>query len=79
MYVIDSEEAKDGSKQGLKVRQQLIRVGTERGDYVSVESGLKAGDRLVSSGLFKLRTGMAVVEQNDVAPKTTETPRPSDS
>ena len=67
------------SKSGLKVRQQLVRLGADRGDFVSVESGLKIGERVVSAGQFKLRTGMAVVEQDAVAPKTAESPRPSDS
>jgi membrane fusion protein (multidrug efflux system) len=61
------------------VRQQLVRLGLERGDFVSVESGLKAGDRIVSAGQFKLRTGMAVVEHNEVVPASDEKPRPSDS
>jgi membrane fusion protein (multidrug efflux system) len=75
------EEQKDpaSGQSTEKVRQQLVRLGMERGDFVSVESGLKLGDRIVSSGQFKLRTGMAVVERNEVTPKTAETPRPADS
>jgi membrane fusion protein (multidrug efflux system) len=79
VYVIEPPSPNDNSKTALKVRQQLIRLGLERGDFVSVESGLKAGDKIVSSGLFKLRTGMSVVEQNNVVPKPAEAPRPSDS
>jgi membrane fusion protein (multidrug efflux system) len=79
VYVIETQAGDESGKAGEKVRQQLVRIGAERGDFVSVQSGLKAGDRIVSSGQFKLRTGMAVVEKNDVVPKTTESPRPSDS
>jgi membrane fusion protein (multidrug efflux system) len=80
VFVIEQPAStNDTAKAGLKVRQQLIRVGMERGDFVSVQTGLKAGEKIVSSGQFKLRTGMSVVEQNDVVPKTTEAPRPSDS
>jgi membrane fusion protein (multidrug efflux system) len=63
---------------GLVVQQQFIRTGQSRGDFVAVESGLKAGVKVASSGLFKLRNGMSVVENNDVVPKATETPRPPD-
>ncbi|HZR17940.1 MAG TPA: efflux RND transporter periplasmic adaptor subunit [Verrucomicrobiae bacterium] len=77
VYVV--EPAGPDSKGGFKVRQQLVRLGADRGDYVSVESGVKAGDRIVSAGQFKLRTGMAVVEQDAVGPKTAEAPKPSDS
>ena len=54
-------------------------TGTTRGDYVSVESGLKAGDRVVSSGIFKLRNGMAVVENNELKPPSNLAPKPADS
>ena len=56
------------------VRQQFIRAGQARGDFVSVESGLKVGERIVSAGIFKLRNGMAVIENNELAPKSRRGP-----
>jgi len=79
VYVIESKPDKDKGKPQLLVRQQFIRTGQARGDFVSVDSGLKAGERIVSAGIFKLRNGMAVIESNDLAPKTEVAPRPSDS
>jgi membrane fusion protein (multidrug efflux system) len=79
VYVIESKPAKDNGPPALTVRQQIIRAGRARGDFLSVESGLKAGDRIVSSGLFKLRSGMAVIENNALTPKSSEAPRPADS
>jgi membrane fusion protein (multidrug efflux system) len=79
VFVIEEPADKSSGKAAEKVRQQLVRLGMERGDFVIVESGLKAGDRIVSSGQFKLRTGMAVIENNDVVPKAAEAPHPSDS
>jgi len=61
------------------VRQQFVRTGRSRGDFVAVESGLKPGERVVTAGLFKLRNGAAVTENNDVAPPLTEKPKPSES
>jgi len=78
VFIIESQPDQDG-KPGLVVRQQFIRVGKTRGDFVSVETGLKAGERVVSAGMFKLRNGMSVIENNEIAPKTTEKPRPADS
>lgn len=69
-------EPSTNSSNGLVVRQQFIRTGQMRGDYVSVEAGLQPGQRVVSAGLFKLRNGMSVVEQNDIVPKADTTPRP---
>jgi membrane fusion protein, multidrug efflux system len=79
VYVIESKPGKDNTRPELVVRQQFIRTGRARGDFVSVESGLKAGDRIVSAGIFKLRNGMVVTENNDLAPKNELAPRPSDS
>lgn len=78
VYVIESKPGKDG-KPALTVRQQLVRTGRARGNQVVVETGLKPGDRIVKAGLFKLRNGMPVVENNELAPEAIEKRRPSDS
>ena len=77
VYVLEPKPDPEG-KPGLVVRQQFVRAGRARGDLVSVETGLKAGERIVSAGLFKLRNGMAVVENNSLVPKTDVAPRPAD-
>jgi membrane fusion protein, multidrug efflux system len=79
VYVIEPKPGPDNGKAGLVVRQRFIRVGPARGDFVSVESGLKAGERVVSAGIFKLRNGMAVTENNELVPKAEVAPRPADS
>jgi membrane fusion protein, multidrug efflux system len=80
VYVIESngESGTNGQPQ-LTVRRQFVRTGRARGDFLSVESGLKAGERIVSAGVLKLRNGMRVVESNELAPKASEAPHPSDS
>jgi membrane fusion protein (multidrug efflux system) len=75
VYVI----VKSTNGPGSVVNQQFVRTGRARGDFVSVESGLKAGDSVVSGGLFKLRNGSPVTENNDLAPKPAEKPKPADS
>lgn len=79
VYVIESKPGEADGKPALVVRQQFIRTGRARGDFVSVESGLKPGERIVSAGIFKLRNGMSVIENNELAPKNELAPRPSDS
>ncbi len=76
VYVIESSTNAAGS---LVVRQQFVRTGDSQGDYVSVLTGLKSGEKVVSSGLFKLRNGASVVENNEITPKPSKTPNPSDS
>jgi membrane fusion protein (multidrug efflux system) len=79
VYVIEPKTPEGGGKPQLVVRQQFIRVGPARGDFVAVESGLKPGERVVSSGAFKLRNGRSVVENNDLVPKAATAPRLADS
>ncbi len=75
VYVVESKAGQSG-KPELTVRHQFIRIGRARGDFISVETGLKAGDKVVSSGVFKLRNGMPVVENNELVPKKELTPHP---
>jgi membrane fusion protein (multidrug efflux system) len=57
-------------------RQQFVRLGPARGDFVSVVDGVKKGDELVATGGFKLRNGSPVVVDNTktLAPSTTPHP-----
>ena len=61
------------------VRQQVVKVGPARGDQVSILSGLKPGDEVVTSGVFKLRNGAAVVVNNKVQPGNNPAPKPENS
>lgn len=79
VYVIES--AATNGVTSLTVHQKFIRTGRVHGDFVNVESGLKAGDRVVTSGLFKLRNGVSVQENNadGDSPKPSLTPTPPNS
>ena len=66
------------SAQPLKARQQFVRLGKTRGDYVIVEKGLKVGDKVASAGVFKLRNGAPVIINNTVVPDFSLTPSLAD-
>lgn len=57
-------------------RQQFVKLGETRGDFVEVEKGLTGGELLVSAGAFKLRNGARVTVNNKVglAPKLNPSP-----
>lgn len=77
VYVL--EEKKDpAGKTSTTVRQKFVRLGERRGDFVAVSSGLSPGEPVVSSGAFKLRNGMAVMVNNDLAPAAEISPKPTD-
>lgn len=79
VFVIEEKKGEDDSSAGLMVRQQFVRLGEKRGDYIAVTSGLKAGQKVVSTGVFKLRNGQGVVVDNKLAPEFKLAPRPSES
>jgi membrane fusion protein (multidrug efflux system) len=60
------------------VREQFVKLGGTRGDQIAVLSGVKAGDEVVTSGLFKLRTGVAVLINNSVQPTNNAAAKPED-
>ena len=79
VFVIDKKKDEKTGKESQVIRQQFVRVGEARGDFVAITQGLKAGDRIVSTGVFKLRNGMTVTINNDLAPKPQVNPNPVDS
>jgi membrane fusion protein (multidrug efflux system) len=79
VFVIEKKSDDKTKKQALTLRQQFIRTGETRGDFVAVTDGLKENDQIVSTGVFKLRNGMNVVIDNKLAPKSELSPKPADS
>ncbi len=79
VFVVDKKKDPKTGKESQILRQAFVRIGDARGDFVSVKEGLKAGDVVVSTGVFKLRNGMNVTINNDLAPKPQLNPTPADS
>jgi membrane fusion protein (multidrug efflux system) len=69
----DWQDANGKSYRG--VRQQFVKLGAARGDQIAILSGLKAGDEVVTSGVFKLRNGAAVQINNTVRPSNNAAPK----
>lgn len=63
----------------LMVTQRFVRTGARRGDLIAVEQGLKAGERVATSGLLKLRNNAVVNINNEVRPESDPTPTPPES
>jgi membrane fusion protein (multidrug efflux system) len=48
-----------------ETRQQIVQLGSRRGDFVGVLSGVNVGDEIVTLGTFKLRPGAMVIPRGD--------------
>ena len=79
VFVIEKKKDPKTGQESQALRQQVVRVGQARGDFVAVTEGLKGGETIVSTGVFKLRNLMPVVISNDLAPKPELNPTPIDS
>ena len=78
VYVVRQKNGPDGKPMTM-VEQQAVQLGPKRGDQVSVLSGLKDGDEVVSAGVFKLRPGAPVRVDNSVQPGNEAHPNPPNS
>ena len=78
IYVIEKMKNPKGEEY-LGVRQQFVRLGKSQGDLVAVLEGLKPGEEVVTSGVFKLRPGAAVQVNNSVMPGSDAAPNPADT
>jgi membrane fusion protein (multidrug efflux system) len=73
------EEAADAAgRSAWTVRQQFAKLGDRHGDFVAVLSGLKEGDTVVSTGVFKLRNGQSVIVRNALSPEFKLHPTPTE-
>jgi len=79
VFVIEKQKDPKSGQESLVLRQQFVRIGEVRGDFVAVKQGLKPGQEVVGTGVFKLRNGMAVTINNDLAPKPELNPVPADT
>jgi membrane fusion protein (multidrug efflux system) len=78
VFIVSDMKGPDG-KSYRGVRQQFVQLGSSRGDQVAVLSGIKPGEEIVTSGVFKLRNGAAIVVNNQKQPDNNPAPRPEDS
>jgi len=79
VFVIEKKKDEKTGKELQTIRQQFVRVGEARGDFVAITDGLKPNETIVSTGVFKLRNSMPVTINNDLAPKPQLNPTPVDS
>jgi membrane fusion protein (multidrug efflux system) len=70
VYVVKPEAAKEGEakpagdEQIFVVERRFVRPGQARGDLVAINSGLKGGEQVVTTGQLKLNNGSRVKIDN---------------
>lgn len=78
VFIVENMKGPNGATY-RGVRQQFVKLGDSQGDRVAVLEGVSAGQEVVTSGVFKLRSGAAVLVNNAVQPSNESAPKPEDS
>ena len=79
VFIVEDVKDPKTGKSYRGVRQQFVKLGGSRGDQVAVLTGVKQGEEVVTSGVFKLRPGAAVIVNNKVQPGNNPKPTPENS
>lgn len=72
-----AEKAEEGD--GYVARQRFIRMGENKGDFVEILGGIEEGEKVVTTGGFKLRNGMKVELENEKGLEYSINPKPEDA
>ena len=75
VFVGEDKPGPDGKLRKV-AQQQFVKLGTMRGDFVSVIDGLKADQEVVTAGAFKLRNGIPLKVNNLGAVQPSLDPHP---
>lgn len=73
VFVVERREGPGGAPAKF-ARQQFVRTGAMRGDFVAIEQGVHAGEEVVVAGAFKLRNGARVEVDEHAAPRASAAP-----
>jgi len=74
VFVVEDKKDESGATSKI-ARQQFVRLGPARGDFVAIVDGVKAGQELVTAGAFKLRNGSPVIVNNEIKPTPSLQPK----
>jgi membrane fusion protein (multidrug efflux system) len=79
VFVVEKKTDEKSGKEVATLRQQIVRLGEKRGDFVAALSGLRGDETVASAGVFKLRNGQEVVINNSIVPTFELQPQPENN
>jgi membrane fusion protein (multidrug efflux system) len=75
VFIVEDKTSPSGAPMKT-ARQQFVRSGVARGDFLSILDGVQAGQEVVTAGAFKLKNGSTIAIDNRVKPTTSLSPHP---
>ena len=83
VYIVEDRKDQEGhplsgpdGKPAKVARQQFVRIGVTRGDFVAIDEGVTAGQEVVVLGAFKLRNGASLIVNNEIQLPSSQAPNP---
>ena len=77
--IINMFRITDRYRKALEIAQIYLEAGAPLTALDRIRTGLKVGDEVVTSGVFKLRNGAAVLVNNKITPANSPKPQPENS
>jgi membrane fusion protein (multidrug efflux system) len=78
VYRLENNGQDETGKAKLIAKQSLVTTGATRGDQITILTGVKEGETIVTTGQIKLRNGSPVTVDNSIQPSNDVNPQPSD-
>ena len=78
VYRLENNGQDEKGKAKLIAKQSLVTTGAARGDQITILTGVKEGETIVTTGQIKLRNGSPVTVDNSIQPSNDANPQPSD-
>jgi membrane fusion protein (multidrug efflux system) len=78
VYRLENNGQDEKGKAKLIAKQSLVTTGATRGDQITILTGVKEGETIVTTGQIKLRNGSPVTVDNSIQPSNDANPQPSD-
>lgn len=79
VFLVEAPKPEDKVQPGANIkiaRQQFVRLGESRGDFVAIVDGVKVGQQVVTQGAFKLHNGSRVLISDKVPQNPQVQPKP---
>lgn len=74
VYIVDRDSKDAKGIPILTVKQRFVTTGDTRGEQITVLSGLKDGEEVVTSGQLKLKNGSQIAINNSIVPSNSPDP-----
>ena len=78
VFVVEDKGKQPDGKPKLVAAQRFVTTGATRGDQITILTGVKQGETVVTAGQLKLRNGVPVIINNSVQPSNEAAPQPKD-